>query len=82
MKKCITYGGLKYEKISEVEILSLTGILKMESDAVKAQRAINALITDEDLKRQGEASVLAAEGRIKALKTFIKENQDLIKKGE
>lgn len=70
------------KKISEVEILSLAGILKMESDAVKAQRAINALITDEDLKRQGEASVLAAEGRIKALKTFIKENQDLIKKGE
>lgn len=68
--------------ISEVEILSLIGILKMENDAVKAQKAINALITDEDLKRQGEASVLAAEGRIKALKTFIKENQNLIKKGE
>ena len=68
--------------VSEVEILSLIGILKMENDAVKAQKAINALITDEDLKRQGEASVLAAEGRIKALKTFIKENQDSIKKGE
>lgn len=68
--------------ISEVEILSLIGILKMENDAVKAQKSINALITDEDLKRQGEASVLAAEGRIKALKTFIKENQNLIKKGE
>lgn len=54
----------------------------MENNAVKAQKAINALITDEDLKRQGEASVLAAEGRIKALKTFIKENQDSIKKGE
>lgn len=70
------------KKVSEVEILSLIGILKMENDAVKAQKAINALITDEDLKRQGEASVLAAEGRIKALKTFIKENQDSIKKGE
>lgn len=70
------------KKVSEVEILSLIGILKMENNAVKAQKAINALITDEDLKRQGEASVLAAEGRIKALKTFIKENQDSIKKGE
>lgn len=70
------------KKVSEVEILSLIGLLKMENDAVKAQKAINALITDEDLKRQGEASVLAAEGRIKALKTFIKENQDSIKKGE
>ncbi|MDY6012100.1 hypothetical protein [Clostridium sp.] len=70
------------KKVSEVEILSLIGLLKMENNAVKAQKAINALITDEDLKRQGEASVLAAEGRIKALKTFIKENQDSIKKGE
>lgn len=70
------------KKVSEVEILSLTGILKMENDAVIAQRAINALITDEDLKRQGEASVLAAEGRIKALKNFIKENQEVIARGE
>ncbi|MGG7077938.1 hypothetical protein [Clostridium sardiniense] len=70
------------KKVSEVEILSLTAILKMENDAVIAQRAINVLITDEDLKRQGEASVLAAEGRIKAIKKFIKENQDTIKKGE
>lgn len=66
------------KKVSEIEILSLTGILKMENDAVIAQRAINALITDEDLKRQGEASVLAAEGRIKALKKFIEENQEII----
>lgn len=70
------------KKVSEVEILSLTGILKMENDAVIAQRAINVLITDEDLKRQGEASVLAAEGRIKALKKFIKENQAIIVREE
>lgn len=70
------------KKISEVEILSLTTILKMENDAVIAQRAINSLITDEDLKRQGEASVLAAEGRIKAIKKFIKENQDIIRNQE
>lgn len=70
------------KKISEAEVLSLTTILKMENDAVMAQRAINVLITDEDLKRQGEASVLAAEGRIKAIKKFIKENQDIIKNQE
>ncbi|CUP61610.1 hypothetical protein BH721_10930 [Clostridium baratii] len=70
------------KKVSEVEILSLTGILKMENDAVIAQRAINTLITDEDLKRQGEASVLAAEGRIKALKKFIEENQEIIVREE
>ena len=54
----------------------------MENDAVIAQRAINTLITDEDLKRQGEASVLAAEGRIKALKKFIEENQEIIVREE
>lgn len=70
------------KKISQVEVLSLTGILKMENDAVIAQKAINLLITDEDLKRQAEASVLAAEGRIKALKGFIKENEDIISKEE
>ncbi len=70
------------KKISEAEVLSLTTILKMENDAVMAQRAINVLITDEDLKRQGESSVLAAEGRIKAIKKFIKENQDIIKNQE
>ncbi|CUO92260.1 MAG: hypothetical protein KIB43_05860 [Clostridium baratii] len=70
------------KKVSEIEILSLTGILKMENDAVIAQRAINSLITDEDLKRQGEASVLAAEGRIKALKKFIEENQEIIAREE
>lgn len=70
------------KRVSEVEILSLTGILKMENDAVIAQRAINTLITDEDLKRQGEASVLAAEGRIKALKNFIEENEEIIARGE
>lgn len=70
------------KKVSEIEILSLTGILKMENDAVIAQKAINVLITDEDLKRQGEASVLAAEGRIKALKKFIEENQEIIVREE
>lgn len=73
---------ISMKKISEAEVLSLTTILKMENDAVMAQRAINVLITDEDLKRQGEASVLAAEGRIKAIKKFIKENQDIIKNQE
>jgi len=36
---------------------------------------VNALITDENLKRQGEASELASEGRIKGLQQFINENQ-------
>lgn len=38
------------------------------------QRALNNLISDEDLKRQSEASILATEGRIKGIQQFIKEN--------
>ena len=53
--------------LSEVENLSLAAILKMESDGLVMQRAISSLISDEDLKRQSEASILATEGRIKGI---------------
>ena len=70
------------KQLSEVEILSLTAILKAESDGLKMQRALNTVITDEDLKRQSEASILAAEGRINGLIQFINENNILINKEE
>lgn len=59
---------------TQVEILSLTAILKAETDSLKMQRALNTIITDEDLKRQSEASILASEGRINGLVQFINEN--------
>lgn len=62
---------------TQVEILSLTAILKAETDALKMQRALNTVITDEDLKRQSEASILATEGRINGLVQFINENNVL-----
>lgn len=65
------------KQISQVEILSLTAILKAESDGLKMQRALNTIITDEDLKRQSESSILAAEGRINGLIKFINENNIL-----
>ena len=61
--------------LSEVENLSLAAILKMESDGLVMQRAISSLISDEDLKRQSEASILATEGRIKGIQQFIFENK-------
>ena len=70
------------KQLSEVEILSLTAILKAESDGLKMQRALNTVITDEDLKRQSEASILAAEGRINGLIQFINENNILTNKEE
>jgi hypothetical protein len=62
-------------KLSEGELLSLTGLLSMERDALAVSRVMKSLITDEDLKREAGASVLAAEGRIKGVQQFINENQ-------
>ena len=70
------------KQLSHVEILSLTAILKAESDGLKMQRALNTVITDEDLKRQSESSILAAEGRINGLIQFINENNILTNKEE
>jgi hypothetical protein len=61
-------------KIAEGEILSLTGLLKFESDGLAVSRAMQSLITDDDLKKQAESGILAAEGRIKGLEQFINEN--------
>ncbi len=69
-------------ELSQIETLTLTAVLKMESDGLIMQRAINTLITDEDLKRQSEASILAAEGRIKAMQQFIVENKIPVAKEE
>lgn len=70
------------KQLSQVEILSLTAILKAESDGLKMQRALNTVITDEDLKRQSESSIRAAEGRINGLIQFINENNILTNKEE
>lgn len=70
------------KQLSQVEILSLTAILKAESDGLKMQRTLNTVITDEDLKRQSESSILAAEGRINGLIQFINENNILTNKEE
>ncbi|HFL3257547.1 TPA: hypothetical protein ACG3I5_001177 [Clostridioides difficile] len=64
--------------LSETEKISLAAVIKMESDGLLMQRAINMLISDEDLKRQSESSILATEGKIKAIQQFIVENEILI----
>ena len=64
--------------LSDTEKKSLAAVIKMESDGLLMQRAINMLISDEDLKRQSESSILATEGRIKAIQQFIVENEILI----
>ncbi|WP_183108847.1 hypothetical protein [Thermohalobacter berrensis] len=54
-------------KLAESEILSLTNLLKMEKDGLAVMKAMQTLITDEELKKQAEAGILAAQGRIKGI---------------
>ena len=61
--------------LSEIENLSLAAVLKMESDGLIMQRAVDSLISDEDLKRQSNASILATEGRIKGIQQLMVENE-------
>jgi hypothetical protein len=61
-------------KLSEAEILSLTGLLKMENDSLAVAKAMQPIIKDDELKKQAESGVLAMEGRIKGIQQFINEN--------
>lgn len=62
-------------KLSDTEVLSLTALLKMEQDEYAVAKAMQAIITDDELKKQAEAGLLAMDGRIKGLQQFINENQ-------
>ncbi|MDF2882311.1 MAG: hypothetical protein K0R54_2868 [Clostridiaceae bacterium] len=61
-------------KLAEGEVLSLTALLKFENDGLAVSRAMQSLITDDELKKQAEAGILASEGRIKGMQQFINEN--------
>lgn len=61
--------------LSEIEVLSLSGILKSEQDGLVVARALNSLIKDDEVKKHSEASILATEGRIKSIQQFITENK-------
>ncbi|KMT22014.1 hypothetical protein [Clostridium cylindrosporum] len=62
-------------RLTEAEVLSLSGLLKMENDGLTVAKAMQALIKDDDLKRQAEAGILATECRINGIQQFINENQ-------
>lgn len=61
-------------KLAEGEVLSLTALLKFENDGLAVSRAMQPLITDDELKKLSDAGILAAEGRIKGIQQFINEN--------
>ncbi|MBS4536532.1 hypothetical protein GOQ29_12975 [Clostridium sp. D2Q-14] len=62
-------------KLSDAEMLSLTNLLKAEKDGLAVSRVMQGVISDEDLKKQAEAGILAMEGRIKGIQQFINENR-------
>lgn len=61
--------------LSEVEILSLSQLLKLEQDGLAVARTMQMLIKDDELKRQAESGILAQEARIKGIQQFVIENQ-------
>lgn len=62
-------------KLSDIEVLSLTGILKVEKDGLAVSKAMQELVSDEDLKELAESNILSCEARIKGIQQFIVENQ-------
>ncbi|WP_010233778.1 hypothetical protein [Clostridium arbusti] len=68
-------------KLSEAEVISLTGILTMEKDGLAVARTMKDLIVDEEIKRQADTGILATESRIKGIQQFINENHVIETKG-
>lgn len=62
-------------ELTQAEVLSLRELLQMETNALTKLRATKEMISDEDLKRQAESSILATEGRIKGIQQFLNENE-------
>lgn len=61
-------------KLADSELLSLTALLKLEKDGLAMSKAVKNLISDEDLKKVADSSILAMEGRIQGIQQFINEN--------
>ena len=70
------------DKKSNLEVLELSKKYDNVYAAIGYDHSVANEITDEDLKRQSESSILAAEGRINGLIQFINENNILTNKEE
>lgn len=62
-------------QLAPAEMLSLRELLQMETNSLAQARAIQMVVTDDELKREVQAGILAAEGRIKSMQQFINENK-------
>ena len=61
-------------QLSDGEVITLANLLKMEKDGLAVTRTMQGLVTDDQLKKQVESAVMAAENRIKGIQQFINEN--------
>lgn len=57
------------------EVLSLSTLLQMETNALSVAKASITAITDEQLKTASQAGITATESRIMGLQQFIAENK-------
>jgi hypothetical protein len=68
-------GGNEMRKLSEAEVLNLNKLLQAEANAVPKARIMIPVISDDELRRTAETSILACEARIKIIQQFITENK-------
>jgi hypothetical protein len=68
-------------KLTPGEILSLTTLLQMETNALAVAKAGVMAITDEQLKNLTQSGITATNARIMGLQQFISENH-LLTTGE
>ncbi|GAB6098709.1 hypothetical protein JCM16358_05880 [Halanaerocella petrolearia] len=61
-------------ELTQSEKLTLRQLLEMETNALAKAKAIQEVITDDDLKKEVESGILAMEGRVKGIQQFINEN--------
>lgn len=61
-------------KLTPGEVLSLTALLQMESNALAVAKASISAISDEQLKTLTQTGISAGQSRIMGLQQFIAEN--------
>lgn len=62
-------------KVTTGEMLQLTSLLSMENINVATAKASRELVHDEELKNLLDSFIQEAEGKVKSMQQFIKENE-------
>ncbi|WP_312519499.1 hypothetical protein [Anaerospora sp.] len=62
-------------QLTAVEVLSLTKLLEMESNALTVAQASLMAVSDEQLKTMTQSGIVATQARIAGLQQFVSENK-------